>query len=233
MWQDEDDDDLYGDYEDDEEEEKVADESDNFNVRSQNITSNLPRSHPPASLRKLLYRIVICEETVPSSELLSWLLQARGDFALHELRLILASEHRVRVPNLLSSFTNTLPFLKTLVLGNTVAFPDDEIGALLDKCTALQNLHLYAAPKYTLPASLEHFCWGHDTYELFRGTIADDILSQYLRLQLVSGKAPNLRSVQFEAKRQGLTLHQTRKVCEEYGIKFDPHCRLEGTWSFF
>lgn len=197
-------------------------------------------SHPPASLKKLLFHVDLPTDSTPSPELFAWILQAREDYALGELRLVVRvntpspapdAEIERYGPMLLKSLSDTLPLLKTLVLGCTGTFAGNLYREIVQKCMLLENLHLYDEPKFNLPASVKHLCWGHDIFQ-FNSVMdhEDELLSKYLQSQLASGKAPNLRSFHI-INQMGIDLFpQTRKVCKEFGIKFNASCNLEWSW---
>lgn len=199
------------------------------------LASELIGMHPPASLKRLLFRLEV--DAMPTQELLSWILQARDDYALQELRLVvtvLEGNDNIGCygPTILESLLETLPLLKTLLLGDSYTYPIDIQRALVDKCTSLRELHLFAEPEHSLPPSLERLCWGHDTFQRF-GTIEfeDMVLSRFLELELASGGVSNLRFVHISNADVGEFFPQTKKVCHKHGIKFIRGCNLSGTWS--
>jgi len=202
---------------------------------SQPLAPELIRTHPPASLKRLLLRLEF--DDMATQELLSWLLQARDDYALQELRLVVTviegNDDIGRYgPVILDSLSETLPFLTTLLLGDSNAYSIDIQKELVDKCTSLKELHLFAEPEHPLPPSLERLCWGHDTFQRF-GTIEfeDKVLSRFLKLELASRGVPNLRFVHILNVDVEEFFPQTKEICHEHGIKFIRDCDLSGTWS--
>lgn len=203
---------------------------------SQSLAPELIGKHPPASLKMLLLGIEFSNGGCPTTDLLSWILQARDGYVLREVRLIVTiseeeEDWKRYGPIFLESLSSTLPSLKTLVLGYTGTFSYDVCATLL-KCTSLEDLHLFDEPGFPLPPSLKAFCWGHDIYQIFSAMEYEDkLLSEYLRSQLASGKLPNLRFFHLSSNEEIDLYPQTREVCKEFDITFVPDCTLEGSWT--
>lgn len=61
----------------------------------QPLAPKVIRTHPPASLKTLHFQINFNRDETPTTEILSWILQARGEYAPRELRLIVSIPYNI------------------------------------------------------------------------------------------------------------------------------------------
>lgn len=207
------------------------------------LTPQLRRSHPPASLRRLLLRIKFDDSVVLTVRVLSWLLKARDNYVLHELRLVLTEVKKRHEPILTQAMSDTLPHLKILLLGVGYELTEKFCNDIVKQCTSLEELHVFNTPSFALPSSLRRFCWGHypsypqfpETFcSVFTTEMNDRRLSEYLRSQLVSTKKSNKSNIRFVhicKKEDGRRFYETQSICEEFQIEFVPDCNFEGIWE--
>lgn len=211
----------------------------------QPLAPKLIRTHPPASLKKLHFQINFNRDETPTTEILSWILQARGEYAPRELRLIVSIPYNIwdeeedvwdeedsescrRI--LVESMLNTLPPLQTLLFReDSFRYPTGIDGQIFQRCNQLKDIHLFGVPGYPLPASVEKLCWGHETLETgpSHPTLWDEPSSEYLQSQLACGKMPNLRFVHICGGKDINSFPRTKKICDEFNIALIPGCDLE------
>lgn len=217
--------------------EVLEDDEEDEDSRSWSLPPILARLHPPPTLKRLHLDSNFGPDAIPNEDLLSWILRARGDYALQDLRLIVTyydeGEEDLKYFGriLLNSVASTLPFLERLLLGDNTSIDVDICKELLSRCTSLRELHLYLDFEHELPRSVERFCYGHDD-DRPKHLLPkeDEFLSNYLLSLSSLDEAPNLAFVCHYIGRAKMENRKTQEACAALGIEYVPGCMLEGTW---